>query len=239
MFSLVIDNREHALIDTLHTLGAADLSIQALPVGDVMIKCDDEPVLIFERKTTADLTASIKDGRYGDQSMRLNTYGIHTHNIAYIIEGNIAAAGQMIYSALTSIWLYKGFSVLTTTNIKATARLILGILKKVETNHKKGKPMLYTVGATNQPTFGGGAVDNVVKQRKVDNLTPSVFAHLVLCQVPSISQKGAAAILEHFGTLNNVINAVRENASFDEVRMNGRKISKTALDNLKRYLIES
>jgi threonine dehydrogenase-like Zn-dependent dehydrogenase len=44
--------------------------------------------MIIERKTLADLLASIKDGRYEEQSHRLKyASGFPSHNVLYIIEG--------------------------------------------------------------------------------------------------------------------------------------------------------
>ena len=57
---------------------------ETLLLGDVIITNDkDEEVLIIERKTLRDLAASIKDGRYLEQSFRLNNCNCHNHHIIY------------------------------------------------------------------------------------------------------------------------------------------------------------
>ena len=44
----------------------------SIPLGDIII-CDEEvDKIIIERKTLYDLAASIRDGRYAEQSFRLN-----------------------------------------------------------------------------------------------------------------------------------------------------------------------
>lgn len=48
----------------------------------------DETLLIFERKSISDLLASLKDGRYEEQSYRLSGSNTNNHNIIYIIEGD-------------------------------------------------------------------------------------------------------------------------------------------------------
>ena len=79
---------------------------------------DEEEIIIIERgegKTISDLTASIKDGRYKEQSYRLDGYSIHNHNIIYLIEGNLNRASfdkKTIYSSMFSIGYCKGFSSL-------------------------------------------------------------------------------------------------------------------------------
>ena len=61
-----------------------------LPLGDVII-CDENNVerLIIERKSIRDLSSSIKDGRYEEQSYRLNGSPFSNHNIIYLIEGDL------------------------------------------------------------------------------------------------------------------------------------------------------
>jgi len=54
-----------------------------LPIGDFIISDNKEDKLIIERKSVTDLLASIKDGRYEEQSYRLNGLPIHNHNIIY------------------------------------------------------------------------------------------------------------------------------------------------------------
>ena len=55
--------------------------LENLPIGDVII-CDDDgkEKMIIERKTLSDLASSIKDGRYAEQSYRLNGYSMVNHN---------------------------------------------------------------------------------------------------------------------------------------------------------------
>ena len=62
------------------------MKIEQLHIGDVVFEDDSgKPIIIFERKTLMDLAASIKDGRYNEQSFRLDKEPAHNHNIIYII----------------------------------------------------------------------------------------------------------------------------------------------------------
>ena len=105
-----------------------------LPRGDIVIKKDDdETICIIERKTLTDLMASIKDGRYTEQSFRLsNASNVPNHNIIYLIEGNINSIvnpieKKTIYTSLTSINLFKGFSLTRTQNVKESADYLLSM----------------------------------------------------------------------------------------------------------------
>ena len=55
--------------------------------GKTIIKDDDEKeVIIIERKTINDLSSSIRDSRYYEQSFRLSECNIPNHYIYYLIE---------------------------------------------------------------------------------------------------------------------------------------------------------
>ena len=91
-----VDNRERKLIKLLNAkldeleVSKISIVVEELPLGDIII-CDDNKVekLIIERKSLNDLAASIRDGRYSEQSFRLENHEIHNHNIVYLIEGDI------------------------------------------------------------------------------------------------------------------------------------------------------
>jgi ERCC4-type nuclease len=149
MFKLIIDNRESELIAKIKWLKEThfgdDILVETnnLPLGDIVIvKTDDNAEwLMFERKSISDLTASIKDGRYEEQSFRLNGCSIPNHNITYLIEGVIknpfsVGAGfnkekQTLYSALFSLTFYKGFSVIRTFSLEETALFLCNAIGKL------------------------------------------------------------------------------------------------------------
>ena len=120
-----------------------------LPLGDVII-CDENNVerLIIERKSIRDLSSSIKDGRYEEQSYRLNGSPFSNHNIIYLIEGDLNSKFLFkdridkisLYSAMFSLNHYKGFSVLRTFNIDETSLVICNMaykMKKCDMENKK------------------------------------------------------------------------------------------------------
>ena len=122
-----------------------------LPIGDVIISNNNEDILILERKTVPDLLSSIKDGRYEEQSYRLNGEKIHNHNIIYLIEGDLTKLNintfkdvkmdkLTFYSAIFSLNYFKGFSVIRTLTLDETALFICNStskLIKAETTNRK------------------------------------------------------------------------------------------------------
>ena len=146
-----IDNRERELIKKCEDLLVAvpafkelKIEVQQLPLGDIII-CSNQndngqiDNILVERKTLSDLAASIKDGRYDEQSYRLNGLPIHNHNIIYLIEGDLGKFNsfkeridkQTIYSAMFSINHFKGFSLMRTNTIDETAFMICNMAYKI------------------------------------------------------------------------------------------------------------
>jgi ERCC4-type nuclease len=111
----------------------------------LLLDKNDREILLFERKSLADLLASIKDGRYEEQSYRLiHSSGLCPHHIVYVIEGMISQLRgpkekKIVYSAMTSLGVFKGYSVLRTSSVQETAELLLALADKVGRDMAKGK----------------------------------------------------------------------------------------------------
>lgn len=69
---LLIDNRE----SIKHNFNSElNIHFKNLDLGDYILKYKEKVIFIIERKTIEDYTASIKDGRYREQKLRLiNNY---------------------------------------------------------------------------------------------------------------------------------------------------------------------
>jgi hypothetical protein len=118
------------------------LRSEALPVGDVILSSSDGETdyIVFERKSLADLAASIRDGRYKEQSLRLQAFpNVHCHNVVYIIEGDFARYNERfskigkgaLQSAMCSLNYYKGFSVVRTMSVMETYELVHSYANKL------------------------------------------------------------------------------------------------------------
>ena len=144
-----IDVREPDLLQHINHLTSTipifkNLTIKSetLPIGDIIIEDDKAEKLIIERKSVSDLLASIKDGRYEEQSYRLNGLDHHNHNIIYLIEGDVSKVNRFkgdnrvekltLYSAMFSLNYYKGFSVFRSFSLEETATLICNMAYKIE-----------------------------------------------------------------------------------------------------------
>ena len=172
-----IDTREQELFKRCEaTIAAvpkfADIKLisETLPLGDIIINDGINDCIIIERKTFSDLAASIKDGRYEEQSYRLNGLQHHNHNIVYLIEGDINRFNsfkdridkQTLYSAMFSINYFKGFSIMRSNNLEETATIACNMVYKLVGGCKAGKLGFYSNKLTNISTKGGEG-DNVLQ----------------------------------------------------------------------------
>jgi ERCC4-type nuclease len=138
-----------------------------LPLGDIIINDNNEDILIIERKSVSDLLSSIKDGRYEEQSYRLNGNKVHNHNVIYLVEGDINKLNMntfkdvkieklTFYSAIFSLNYYKGFSVIRSFSLDESALFICNSTVKL----MKGL-------TTNRKGFYGNTINNM----QIDNNT--------------------------------------------------------------------
>lgn len=236
-----LDNREHQLAILLNQ-NAVNIPIEVttLTIGDIII-CDDEDneILLIERKSVSDLASSITDGRYSEQSFRLDACQHHNHNIVYLIEGSIAnyrgysrINSKTLYSALFTLNYYKGFSVLRTTNISETCEMIIRIADKL--NREKNKQGYYN---GNIPKC---EYTDVIKKEKKSNITKDNIQEIMLCQIPGISVQSARAILKKYD-IKTLMTSVPEELDFSDIVLTSkdgkaRKISKNAIEHIKKYL---
>lgn len=272
---VIIDERERDLYDQCYSIQCSEprpsyavISKEVLDVGDILIRTDDgKDVLLIERKSFSDLVASIKDGRYEEQSYRLlNSSGFPPHSIIYLLEGVLSQLRtpiekKILYSSMTSLNYFKGFSVHRTSSVRETAEWILHMADKIDKEFIKGK-LPYYLSQPFQRVFAKSANVNdeteltnelteptssnyctVVKKTKKDNITPENIGEIILCQIPGISSTTAMAVMSQFRDfphfieeLNNSPDVIN-NLSYEK---NGkqRKINKTSIDNIKTFLLK-
>jgi len=280
-----IDSREQELLGEINKLvlfipifKQLKVVTENLPLGDIIIADEKEEKLIIERKTINDLLASIKDGRYEEQSYRLNGLEHHNHNIIYLIEGDVNRVNRFkdsqlekltSYSAMFSLNYYKGFSVFRSFNLNETALIVCNMAYKLEKSISSGKQGFYqnskqiksteesvpTSTSDNTPLENDSEDDNeeknsakdyinVIKKVKKDNITPDNISEIMLCQIPGVSTVTATAIMGKYTTLANLIkeletnNDCLKNISYTSTKGQSRKINKTCIVNIVKFLLK-
>ena len=248
---LKIDNRETCVIQCINNILSAhsfqiNILIEQLPLGDMILyTSDNKELVIFERKSIQDLLASIKDGRYQEQSFRLCNQSIPNRQIVYIIEGQIPRSysesqRQMVHSAICSLQLFKGFSILRTTSPDDTSQMILRYAEKISKELKK-QNTFYDEShlQRSEPSYS-----NVVSCVKKDNITIENIGEIMLMQIPGVSRNIAISIMKKHKTIIDLIVDMQENDNclegiYIESTNQRRKISKTAVQNVKKYLVQN
>ena len=292
-----VDIREQELITNINQLIAniplfkdIKVVIETLPIGDIIISEGEEDILIIERKSINDLSASIKDGRYEEQSYRLNGLNYPNHNIIYLIEGDVNKMNRFrdtkmekltLYSAIFSLNYYKGFSVIRSFSLDESAIFICNTVNKLIKGKSADKKPFYRnhiiqqqqqpeqkqqqsqivtesiVLTTEEATLENGVVleneqnnntDNdyvgVIKKVKKENITPDNIGAIMLCQIPGISSVTAIAIMDHFKNIPHLLKSVEENQtclqniSYTNTKGQSRKINKTCITNIVKYLLK-
>ena len=163
--------------------------------------------------------------------------------IIYIIEGLFSQLKderekKMVYSAIATLQLYKGFNVVRTYSVQDSAEYILytahKIKREIERNNmpwtpdslQKEEPINYC---------------NFVKKTKKDNITPENIGEIILSQIPGISNVSACAIMNKFQSLPNLIDNLRNdpmclNDIVCESKGKARKLSKNVSENIFKFL---
>jgi ERCC4-type nuclease len=192
---LVVDTREHKL----HNLITCPFEIEQLHIGDACIKQGDTVLIAIERKTVDDLAASIKDGRFKEQLMRLQSCGAQ---VAYVIEGHKGYMDdgfvnglplKAINSTLYKLQFKYKIPCFHTGNTFGTATLLAGLLSRFETGkHEEWGESPSTEDYTNA----------AIKPIKKENLTTELAFIQQLCCIPGISSAKAKLILSELKCAN-------------------------------------
>jgi crossover junction endonuclease MUS81 len=239
-----VDTRESSLlqqitnqVSIIPVFKSIKVQSETLPIGDIIINDESEDKIIIERKSVSDLLSSIKDGRYEEQSYRLNGLNHHNHNIIYLIEGDVNKVNRFkpdnqiekltLYSAMFSLNYYKGFSVFRSFSLDETANIICNMaykmgkdsLKKpyfqnkiqVVENESGDTPVATTSDDSDEVQITEKDYVGVVKKVKKDNITPDNIGEIMLCQIPGISSVTALAIMEKYETIPNLIKELELN----------------------------
>ena len=220
---LTIDIRERDIIAHC-TSKNIPFQTASLEVGDMLLKSPTE-TLVFERKTLADLEASIKDGRYREQKQRLKST-FPFHRITYIIEGPLNShSSKSSTSALISSRYRDGFQVMHTTGVVDTVWHLSQIQERMATPDKTAF----------DPSNGEYASAVKSKTKKSENLTPEMTYLMQLAQIPGLSMTIAQDIAKVYPCFSALLKAIGEKGvkAFDEVAGMGKTRSKKMLEYIK------
>jgi ERCC4-type nuclease len=221
--SIILDNREHGLIELM-----PDVTVQQLSVGDAHILSEEKPILVIERKTTADFVASFMDGRYREQRTRLLAFcAEHKAKAMYILEGGVDGPCRglekpAIQKLMNRLMLRYGIPVWITRSLEETANAI-SILSLQVLDDKTvfdGTQLSYT--------------DVMATTKKANLAEPKTFLIGALTGCPGVSAKAAGAIVEVFKSLDELLKA--DVKALAEVKVGARRLGPAVAGRLLQLL---
>lgn len=213
-----VDYRERKIIDILNNLNI-EHKIFTLDIGDILIGD-----ILIERKTLSDLVASIKDGRYQEQKMRLKQYN---GKVIFLIEGFLEKSNpnyDMILGAMVSIQFKDNFLVYQTKDVESSVEFVLRVIKKYgEFGEMKG-----------------GYFESVNIKKK-ENYTPELYYLSILTEIPGVSKSIAQEIQKTCPTLPELIQYLKDGKKLSNIQTmystgRKRKIGEKVESNIMTYL---
>lgn len=266
---IIIDEREASLYHLCqtfaetHQIKSAPIEKRVLQLGDIIFTSDDESVthLVIERKSFSDLLASVKDGRYAEQSHRLIHCFPNPHNIVYLLEGMFSTVHQekdkkKIISCMASLNYFKGFSLMRTVSASETAQHIVYLADKIakELPNKAAAIKEPSLQVSQEPSAEPSSdvqpvvvqaiapYCSVVKAAKKANITKENIGEIILCQIPGISSTTAVELMKPFNTFAEFMNKIKEDSAYLNsvaIENNGkkRKIGKNVIDGIREFLL--
>ena len=188
---VTIDSRERGLISLFQEAGVSH-QVATLPVGDVQCQYESGRAWIAERKRADDFAASIKDGRWRDQSTRLFGSGCQ---VVYCLEGDFKETGM--YKSLVGAWIsaeVRRCYCFRTLDLQETFLVLRGLVAKL--------------GHAHSPVPSGGLAPPRLSKRKRDGELDTCWVRQLMC-IPTVSETVARKLLGHFGTPEKLREALR------------------------------
>ncbi|MEX2592864.1 MAG: ERCC4 domain-containing protein [Anditalea sp.] len=187
-----VDDREcnENLLSALRQEKDTIIRICRLPVGDYQV----EDLLLVERKTIRDLFVSIKDGRWFRQAIKLSTLPLQS---MVILEGtsvdyqSLGMKREAVQGALVTLSLLFKIPLIRSRTPEETAKLILYAARQIQ-------------------SFGchPGPVRHLPFSRRMKDKRKRQIH--VLQGLPGIGPVRARLLLEKFGTLKAVFDALTD-----------------------------
>lgn len=204
-YFIKIDNREQAFADFM-TKDGYGFDLEPLQVGDIQFvdKATKIPFIIIERKTYADLEASIKDGRYKEQKERMiKAYPYKVRKII-LLEGapsTFKMGQKTLNSVIVNSIIRDNISIYCVKDFGELCEFLESIIINLA---KYGEQLIKEVCTINSEnniaTFHNEleAYTHSVKTGKKENLTPKICFRNMLCQINGISNSVADMLVEKY-----------------------------------------
>lgn len=238
--SLLVDLREQKLIPLLSS--EPGFEAKQLELGDIIIDFSNHKIII-ERKTISDFNASLRDGRYRNQKLRLlewkskNEENIRK-DVIYILEEKFGDNKDRAYwGSIINANLRDNIIVIQADGLVRTAEIIMDIRKKVE----EGK---FTTLEGSKETI------HLEGLSKGDYNSPQNCYLGQLAIIPGVSKNSAKIIASKFPNMKNLIETIEFSLQeesvipkkricfLSEIEINGRRLGDKLAEKICEYLLQ-
>lgn len=249
LFNIILNDNNQLLNDKKYDYNNIlknCIKYENLYLGDILIKYNNVPKFLIERKTMRDLGDSIKDNRYHEQKQRMKHTLDKNVKVIYLFENFFGydtltkeieisqLKGNIILSAILSTTVREDYGVLLTKNINETVWVLKELFTRILKNPKKY--FVDTEYGIQRKKSNDDINNNLfLKRRKKDNITNENILIISLSQIPGISEKIAKAISKNFTGMGDFFSKLN-NISNDEKINFLKNITYTIKDNKIRKL---
>jgi crossover junction endonuclease MUS81 len=217
-YIIKIDNREKELIKIMENKGF-DMILENLDLGDIQILdlTTKEIIIIIERKTLSDLSASIKDGRYKEQKERLKHSLKKNVRKIILIEGDdmtkFTLSEKTFQSIIINTLIRDNMHIHITKNKEETFEFIENIIYNLSKYYTdlKNEIILGTEKEFNNEFLS--------KTCKKENLTEELCFRNMLTQIPGVSANIANIYMEKYKTMENFIDQIKKESNGEKDKM--------------------
>lgn len=221
---IAIDSHECKLKE--HFSSHSNIKFTQLDIGDIILYRNNQPILVIERKSITDLYSSIKDGRWREQKARL-LGNFPQDKILYLVEDKKVNYNclnmKTIHGSIINTLLRDKIKILFSKSINDTVLIINILLDRL----------------LKKPEFFEQSTEinycETLKIKKKDNMTPETCQQMQLAQIPGVSVKIAEKLLNHYGTLRNIMleDSIDPNIQVTDKR----KLGKVLAERVQEYLL--
>jgi len=213
------------------TLILGDMTWIARPKTSVVGQNFDDLVLDFvcERKTSLDLDSSIDDGRYAEQSFRLQKCGIN--HVFYILEGDMQKLTPRPAAAAMNLQVQKNCMTVFTENVFDTARYLTQLTYAVRRYYGMSPSVPTAISFERRLNTVRSYTDFQNENSKGSNELQDLWAQWLM-KLNGVSEERSFQIVERYPTPTHLLQAYeqcqseeqRKNLLADFVTESGRRL---------------
>jgi crossover junction endonuclease MUS81 len=215
-YIIKIDNREKDIIQIFEEKGY-NILLENLDLGDFQFidLTTKEPFIIIERKTYADLSASIKDGRYKEQKDRLLHSTKKSVRKIMLLEGldksKFTLSDKTLDGVIINTIIRDNIHLYMSKSKDETVMFIENIILHLPKYYDELK---------NEVIHGETKIfsnEFSCKSKKKDNNTPEICFRNMLSQISGVSTKIADVLVDKYKNMGNFIVQLKESENKENI----------------------